>query len=325
MNHQQISNTTAGKLHESMLRIRLTEQKIAELLFANEIGCPSHLYIGQEAIAASVCANLNADDYVFSTHRSHGHFLGMGGSLRELFAELYGRATGCSGGKGGSMHLIDRKKGFMGSTPTVGSSISNAVGAALAAKLSGRKQVAVAFFGDGAVEEGVFYESINFASLYALPVIFVCENNLFATHMPMFMRQKNEEIHEKVEVHAIKSVKVDGNDPLGMFSTTGDLIHYAREGNGPCFIEAITFRWLAHVGPWDDLDIGFRKKEDVLAWRSKCPILRLEKEMSANPEREPSYLQEVRTRIGKEIEDALAFAKSSPFPEPAELVKNIFS
>jgi len=312
-------------LYVNMLTIRLSEQKIADLALANEIKCPIHLYVGQEAIAAGVCRNLRNDDYVFSTHRGHGHYIAKGGDLNSLFAEILGKSTGCSKGKGGSMHLIAYDQGFLGSTPTVGSSISNAVGSALACKLANKKQVAVAFLGDGAVEEGVFYESINFASLYFLPVIFVCENNLFATHMPLSLRQKNQNIFEKVSAHKVKSLRIFGNDAIQVWRESKKLIEYSRKGNGPCFIEAMTYRWLAHVGPWEDLDIGFRTKQEVFKWRNRCPINSIKSVLINKYFFSQTQFDIIENEVRDKIQEAYEFAKGSPYPLASELTTNVFS
>lgn len=307
-----------------MLKIRMVEEKLAELIYKKEISCPVHLCVGQEAIATGVSLNLRDDDFVFSTHRNHGHFIAEGGELNELFAEIYGKNTGCSRGKGGSMHVIAPEIGFMGSAAIVSGSIPIAVGAAFTAKKNGNGQVAVAFFGDGATEEGVFYESINFAALYKLPVIFVCENNLFATHMPIFLRQSNVKIYEKVAVHNVNSKRIDGNNVIDVYNTIKKMIDNARIGGGPSFCECMTFRWLAHVGPTPDLDIGYRRKKDVEFWKERCPIELVKELIKERKNYNLARLDRIRDNIQKEIDNAYDFALKSKYPDNQDLHKHVF-
>ncbi len=321
----QISAETLAELHAMMLRIRLFEERVAELLDADEIKCPTHLYIGQEAIASGVCANLKKEDYVFSTHRSHGHYIAKGGQLKPLMAELYGKSTGCSRGRGGSMHIVAPEVGYLGSSAIVAGSIPLALGTALASWVKSDGKVTVAFFGDGATDEGVFYECLSFASLNKLPVVFVCENNLFSTHLPIQMRHPADNIYEKAGCYMMPSVRIDGNDVLEVYKTARPLIEGARNGLGPALIEARTYRWRSHVGPWWDLDVGFRKKEEVESWVARCPIKALEKVMMAQGDLSEAQKDAVYQAIQKEVEDSLVFAKESPFPDPSELMKNVYA
>ena len=320
----KISNHILEELYTKMYKIRIFEERVAELLYKKEIICPVHLYVGQEAIAAGVCQNLNDNDYVFSTHRSHGHFIAKGGSLNELMAELYGKETGCSKGKGGSMHLVDPQIGFMGSSAIVAGSIPLAVGAAYTAKMNNIGQVSIAFFGDGGTDEGIFYESLNFASLYKLPVIFVCENNLFSTHLPIQLRHANIELSEIAESHKIKSIKLDGNDVIKVFNTVKDMVKKVRNGDGPFFMECMTFRWLAHVGPTPDLDIGYRKKKDVEYWMERCPIKKIKNFLRERDNYDIGKLNDIENRLKEEVEESLKFAKESNYPEDSELYKHLF-
>lgn len=313
------------ELYIKMQRIRQFENKSVDLLNNNEIVCPVHLYTGQEAIAAGICQELIDDDYVFSTHRSHGHYIAKGGSIKKLMAEIFGKETGCSRGKGGSMHLVDSKKGLMGSSAIVAGSISLAVGTALSSKIQNNKKVSVAFFGDGATDEGVFYESLNFASLNKLPMIFVCENNLFSTHLPIELRHANVNLLEIAKTHNIKSVQVDGNDVEKVNEIAKEMVESARNGEGPYFIEAMTYRWLSHVGPWQDLDIGYRKKKDVEHWMNRCPIKKVESDLNMIEGYDINNLNTIENIIKGEIEEAYSFAKESNYPENDELYKDLFT
>jgi acetoin:2,6-dichlorophenolindophenol oxidoreductase subunit alpha len=308
-----------------MLKIRLFEERVAKIAENNEIQDPVHLYVGQEAIAASVCVNLSIHDFVYSTHRSHGHYLAKGGDINKLMAEIYCRETGCSRGRGGSMHVIDREVGFMLSSPIVGGSVPIAVGSALAAKMKGEGQVSVAFFGDGATDEGVFYESLNFAIVYNLPMIFVCENNGFSTHLPDFLRQSNTNIAERIQGFKINAQKVDGNNPYEIFNAAKEMIMKARNNGGPSLLECTTYRWLSHVGFWQDLDIGYRKKKDVEHWMNKCPIEFLLKDLIASGLLNENEYKKTKEEILAQVEESVSFAKNSPFPSPSSIEQGLFS
>ncbi len=269
---------TAGLLHllRSMWLIRVVEEQVAELVLAGEARTPCHLGIGQEAVAVGICAELRNTDRVFGGHRSHSQFLALGGSPFGLLAEILGRVEGVSHGMGGSMHLYGASVGFHGSVPLVGATIPIAVGAALAAQMDGGDSVAVAFFGDGACEEGVFHESLNLAVVYNLPMLFVCENNLFASHLDIQFRQPSDRVARYAEAHRIRNRTVDGNDVLAVQRAAKELIDAARAGQGPAMLEAVTYRFRGHVGPNEDIDVGVnRRMEDVEKWRQRCPIQRL--------------------------------------------------
>ncbi len=310
-NLEKIESNVFFNILEQMLRIRIFEECVAQIVTNKEIQCPVHLYVGQEGIAAAVCANLNNDDYVLSTHRGHGHYIAKGGNINKLMAEIYCRVTGCSAGRGGSMHIVDRNVNFIGSSAIVAGTIPIAVGAALTAKMKGTNRVAIAFFGDGATDEGVFYESINIATLFELPMIFVCENNRFSTHMPDFLRQSNIEIHKRIKEFNINTKRVNGNDPLEVYDAIKDMVFNARNQKGPALIECMTFRWLAHVGPTPDFDIGYRKKKDVEYWMDKCPIKYLKKKLiSENKLTEKTYSM-LEKNLLKEVEDSVTFANAA--------------
>jgi TPP-dependent pyruvate/acetoin dehydrogenase alpha subunit len=293
-----------------MLRIRMTEEKIAEKYDEGKMRCPTHLSIGQEAIAVGVCTNLSSNDFVMSTHRAHAHFLAKGGSLKKLIAEIYGKKTGCSRGMGGSMHLIDKKVGFMGSTAIVGNTIPIAVGLALSIKLQKQNTISCVFFGDGAIEEGVFYESINFSIVHNLPVLFICENNLYSVYSGLEVRQpKNRKIFEMVRAMGISTDKDDGNNVQKVCKKVAIAKEKILSGNGPQFLEFDTYRWREHCGPNYDNDIGYRDQSEFLAWKQKDPINFFLEDTIGQKE-----LLNMKNKIQLEILDAFKFAEESEFP-----------
>lgn len=313
------------KMYVTMVRIRKFEERIAEILLSSkEITTPCHLYIGQEAIATGVCTALRKDDYVLSTHRSHGHFLAKGGDLKALMAEIYCKKTGCSRGKGGSMHVASPDMGLPGSSAIVGGTIPIAAGAALAFSIQNKDAVSVVFFGDGAVHEGVFYESLNFASLNKLPVIFVCENNLYCTHLPVAACLADTDIHKKANVFAMPSVRIDGNNTMEVYNTAKKAIEDARSGKGPTLIECMTYRWKGHVGPSDDLDKGLRSKEELDYWMNRDPIRTMEQFMLENGVMSKLEIKQTREAASEEVEEALKFARESPCPDENDLLHDVF-
>jgi acetoin:2,6-dichlorophenolindophenol oxidoreductase subunit alpha len=307
----------ALQLWQMMTRIRLAEEAVASLVESGEAGCPCHLYIGQEAIAAGVCAALEINDTVWGGHRSHGHYLAKGGSLPAMFAEILGKSTGCSGGRGGSMHLIDTNHGILGTVPIVAATVPLACGAALAYKLRGDPHVAVAFFGDGTLEEGHVHESLNLASLYQLPVIFVCENNLYSSHLHWTERRVADNLDSAGEFHSIPSQRIDGNDAVAVYDAAKAAVEKARSGGGPSFFECRTFRWRGHVGASSDLDVGVQRGPELAEWIQKDPIAILERRMP------DAQLAAVRENIAAEINQALEFARNSPSPPPDRVLKEV--
>lgn len=314
------------RLYYQMLRIRMIEEKIAELYPEQEMRCPVHLCIGQEAVAVGACANLSRNDYVLSGHRSHGHYLAKGGDLKAMMAELYGKVTGCSQGKGGSMHLVDLSVGFLGATPIVGSTIPIAVGASFGSVMLGEQRVTVIFFGEGATEEGVFHESINFAVLKKLPVVFVCENNLYSVYSPLSVRQpEGREVFELAKGHGVESYQDDGNDVLKVNKLAGQAIRRAREGKGPTFLEFKTYRWREHCGPYYDNDLGYRTESEFQEWRRRCPIRMFRKRLLSDGLLSDEDIEGLVSELEAEIEDAVVFAKKSPFPEKQLLLEDIYA
>jgi pyruvate dehydrogenase E1 component alpha subunit len=317
---------TLRMMYETMQRIRKFEERVAELVSKNEIICPCHLYVGEEAVATGVCAALRKDDYVFSTHRSHGHYIAKGGDIKALMAELYCRATGCSKGRGGSMHLASPDVGLPGSSAIVAGTIPLAVGVALAFSLQKRDSVSVAFFGDGAANEGTFYESLNFASLRKLPVIFVCENNFYSTHMPVSACLADTDIYKKAEAFKMPGVRVDGNNIAEVFKVAKRAVEDARSGKGPALIECMTYRWRGHVGPSYDLNKGLRTKEELDYWMNRCPIKALEGFLLEHDFFSEAEKNKIYENIEEEIEEAVVFSKESPYPDPDEnnLISEVF-
>jgi len=314
-------------LYLQMLRIRECEESFVEPILSKEIVCPVHLYVGEEAIAVGVSANLKREDVVFGNHRSHGHYLAKGGEMKNMVAELYGKETGCSKGRGGSMHLISKSVNFLGSAPIVGGTISLATGAALSLKIRKLKNITVSFFGDGATGEGVLYESLNFASLNRLPILFVCENNFYSTHLPLREIRPNDEIYKVASPFSIKSYVVDGNDVLKVYATAKKAIDDIRKGKGPVFIECRTYRLRGHVGPDDNIQgthTDIRPKAEIEKWRKKEPLKRFEKYLLQKKAANKEELERMKNEVRKEVKEAHAFAKQSPYPKSNDLTKYVF-
>ncbi len=310
-------------MYRTMMRIRIAEESIAELLEKKEIGCATHLYTGQEAIATGVCAALTKEDYIFGGHRSHGHYLAKGGDLRMLMAELYGKVSGCARGRGGSMHLVAPEVGLLGTVPLVAATIPIAVGAALASKLRGEQRVSVPFFGDGATEEGHFHESLNLAAVYRLPVIFVCENNLYSSHMHISERRAKDNIYKSGEAHGMPGLSLDGNDVVAVYRATVDAVHRARKGEGPSLLECRTYRWRGHVGPSMDMDVGVKRSDELRDWLPKDPIVRTQT-LLLDSGMKNARIDELEREIQLEIQNAIRFARESSYPPATELKNHVF-
>lgn len=311
------------KLYTVMLRIRRLEEKIAELYPGGEMRCPTHLSIGQEAVAAGVCVALRQSDQVYLSHRCHAGYIAKGGDIKRMMAELYGKKTGSTGGKGGSMHLIDTEASLMGTSALLAGTIPIACGAAFAFKrgFGGRNKVAVCFFGDAAVEEGTFWESVQLAVLWRLPVIFVCENNGLSTTTPLRKRQPPIAIFDRVRACGIAGKKTDGNDVEKVYSAAKQAVTRARSGRGPTFLEFSTYRWLEHVGPHSDWDLGYRSRREVESWKKRCPLLTFEKRLGRRLP--PSLKARLETVIKREVDAAVRFARKSPFPDADRWLREI--
>ncbi|OGR69981.1 MAG: hypothetical protein A2089_11555 [Elusimicrobia bacterium GWD2_63_28] len=313
------------ELLRKMLRARLFEEKIVAVYAAQDMKTPVHLYLGQEAVAAGVSQHLNADDYMFSTHRNHGHALCKGADMKPLAAELYGRAAGCAKGKGGSMHFVDVSKGCLGTSAIVGGSIPLAAGAALAIKQKGQAgRLAVTYFGDGASDEGVLQETLNFAALHRLPVLFACENNFYATNSPQKARHAEGLICKRAEAFGIPGVLVDGNDAEAVYGAAGKAVEHIRAGQGPYFLEFRTYRWKGHVGPDCDWEQGCRPKEEYFEWVKRCPVESYINKLTADGVLKGTALAQLKAGIADEIAEAWAFAKAAPYPAAEELFTDVY-
>jgi len=316
----------ARTLLRNLMRIRMVEERIRVLYAEQEMRCPTHFSIGQEATAAGVCARLTPDEIVTSAHRSHAHYLAKGGDLRAMLAELYGKATGCARGKGGSMHLIDRAAGFLGAVPIVGSTIPIGVGAALASVMQGRPRLTVIFFGDAATETGVFHESLNFAAVHRLPVVMVCENNLYSVLTPLEWRHPaGREIAQLARGHGVVASTGDGNDADEVWTLAGEAMDHARNGRGPVLLELKTYRWLEHCGPNDDRHLGYRSPDEVEAWMARDPLKLYTARLRERGLVTDQLLAEMTATIEAEIDDAVEFARTSPFPARSELPADVYA
>lgn len=301
-------------LLRSMLRIRRIEEALADRYAEQAMRCPMHLCIGQEAIAAGVCAALSVGDAVFSNHRAHGHYLAKGGNLNAMVAELYGRATGCCGGRGGSMHLIDLDAGFLGATPIVGGTVPLAVGSAWAASLKQSGQLTVVFFGDGCFEEGVVHESMNFAALHKLPVIFVCENNNFSVYTHLDERQPERPIYRIAEAHGMAAYTGDGNNVEEVLTIARTAVNLSRQGQGPQFMELHTYRWREHCGPNFDDYLNYRTVQEIEAGMNGCPIVSYTRKLEQEHGDMRPEIEQFEAEIREEIAAAFEFALSSDEP-----------
>ena len=312
-------------LFRSMLRIRRVEEAIADRYAEQEMRCPMHLCIGQEAIAVGVCAALSENDVMFSNHRAHGHYLAKGGNLNAMVAELYGRSTGCCGGRGGSMHLIDLNVGFMGATPIVGGTVPLAVGAAWAASLKAENRISVIFFGDGCFEEGVVHESLNFAALHKLPILFICENNEFSVYTRLNERQAKRPIYRIAEAHGLTSYVGDGNDVEEVFSIAKTAVDSARQGKGPQFIELSTYRWREHCGPDFDDHLGYRAAQEIEIGLKDCPIAKFTTRLKQNNTLSQADVEQFEAEIDEEVSDAFKFALSSAKPSTKDAGERVYA
>tara|TARA_Y100000294_G_scaffold89067_1_gene83137 strand:- start:215 stop:1180 length:966 start_codon:yes stop_codon:yes gene_type:complete len=307
------------RLYYSLYRIRRVEEEIADIYPTDKIKSPVHLSIGQEAVSVAVCDALNRDDIVFGTYRGHALYLAKGGDLKGMIAELYGKIDGCAKGKGGSMHLVDIDNGIMGTSAIVATTIPDAVGYAYALKYQRKDSIVVSFFGDGAVEEGVFYESINFAALKHLPIIFICENNSYAIHTHQLKRQSVANICERVVSFGIKAERINDNDVLSLRERISSNIESLRNGEtGPLFFECMTYRWREHVGPNEDFNLGYRTREEAESWIQNDQVERIGKML------ETEQQTKIEKEVEEEIREAFAFAEESPFPEASELYTDVF-
>jgi pyruvate dehydrogenase E1 component alpha subunit len=317
------------KIYKDLILIREVEEAIVKNYgvagSSQNMRCPVHLSIGQEAAAVGVCHFLEKEDNVFSTHRCHAHYLAKGGDLKKMLLEIHGKLGGCMDGRGGSMHLMDVDVGMMASVPIVASSIPLAVGDALANKIDKKSNVSVCFFGDACVEEGVFHESVNFASLMNLPVIFVCENNLFSVYTHIDERQPNRDLEELGRAHKIKSVRVDGNDILEVARISESLINEAREKSQPSFLILDTYRQREHCGVNYDDNLSYRDEKEVQEWNSRDPIQMATKMFNEKNIISPDTAEEIKKQIQSDIEVAFEYALKADYPQPYMAARHVFS
>ena len=314
------------ELYRHMLLLRRVEEALASAYKRQKMRTPTHFGIGQEAVAVGVCAGLGDGDVVYSHHRAHNHYLARGGGIRALAAELLGRETGCSGGRGGSVHLTAKEIGFIASSAILGQTIPVAVGSALAFKMDGLPNVAVSFFGEAACEEGVIYESFNFASIRKLPVLFACENNLYSTESPLSVRQApNTDLCARARSFGIDALRVDGNDVAAVNAAAREAIARARAGDGPTFLECMTYRWLEHVGPYFDHELGrdYRSEAELREWMARCPIDRCRRILLDDGVCDEATLQEIDDQLKAHINRDIEAAQNDPWPDSSSLMRHV--
>ncbi|MFP6645185.1 MAG: thiamine pyrophosphate-dependent dehydrogenase E1 component subunit alpha [Candidatus Latescibacterota bacterium] len=317
-----IPGNTLLSLYRTMIRIRRCEEQLVRSYATGTITGACHTYIGEEAVATGVCAHLRNDDAVFSTHRGHGHALAKGVTSNQLIAELFGRATGCSGGRGGSMHLFSPEVGMMGTSGIVGPCILQAAGAGYSFQLRQTDQVGVAFFGDGAVGNGAFHEGLNLATIWDLPVLFVCENNMYATEVAFSDSARNTDVAERAASYGLHAEAVDGNDVIAVYEAAGAAVARAREGGGPSLIECRTYRTRPHAEGMRDG--GYRTPEEVDSWKARDPIAAFSRRLLDGDDVSAADLQAVDDGITAEIEAAVVFATDSPWPDPATVTDHVY-
>ncbi len=307
-----------------MLLIRVTELKIEELYHLDEMKTPVHLSLGEEAVSAGVCMHLRTEDAVFSNHRSHAHYLAKGGNLGAMIAELYCRETGCSSGRGGSMHLVAKEVGHWGSSAIVAGATPHAVGAALAFQMQKKDSIAVVFLGDGACQQGVFYESMGWAALKKVPVVFVIENNFYSVNSHLSVREANEYLYKRARAFDIPSCRVDGMNPLDVYASAAQAVSHARSGKGPFVLEYVVQRWRMHVGPGDASAQLYRMPEEFTKGYRRDPIEEFIAHVLKEGLLDSSRVQEIRTRVDRDVGEAFVFAQNSPLPDARDLTKYLF-
>ena len=323
--NKNLSDEDIKRLHRKMLLIRKCEEHLGEATKNGAFPGAVHLYIGQEAIAVPLCDQLEDTDWISSTHRGHGHFIAKGGDIKQMMAEIYGKSTGVCGGKGGSMHVADFKKGIIGANGVVAGGMGLAVGAALAAKMDKKGAVSVIFFGDGAANQGVLMEALNISSLWNLPMIFVCENNLYSVYTQLHERQPDRPITSLAEAHGIPTYHCDGNDVEEVYRSTLNALKNARSNKGPSFLLLDTYRWLEHCGPNFDNDIGYRTEAEFRIWKNRDPVILYKKNLLKKGILTEEGNVELKCEIQKEITAAFDFAKNSPYPDHSTAINHVYA
>ncbi len=312
------------EMYRLMVKIRLFEEKIVEDYAKALVPGLAHLYIGQEAVAVGACMALEADDYITSTHRGHGHCIAKGGDLNLMAAELFGRRTGYCKGKGGSMHIAAFELGILGANGVVGGGIPVSVGAALSSKMLNTGRVTVCFFGDGASNQGSFHESLNMASTWKLPVVFICENNFYGISVAQARCQNIDDISVRAAAYGMPGVTVDGNDVMAVYEAAGKAVERARKGEGPTLLECKTYRWRGHHEGDPNQGTTYRKREEIEEWKQKCPIKSLGEQLLSSGVKEEE-LEAIQEEIKKSVEEAAEYAMNSPFPEIEEAQEDVYA
>lgn len=312
------------KIFETCSLIRHVELEISKRYVQGKMRCPVHLSVGQEGVPAALSLIIKQKDYAVSTHRAHAHYIAKGGNIKKMVAEIYGKATGCSGGKGGSMHLVDKSKGFMGSSSIVGNSIPLGVGLGLSQKLKKTKNLSIIFLGDAAIETGVFFESVNFAILKKLPVVFICENNFYSVYTSLKYRQpRNRKIYKMVSALGIKSYIFDGSRPFSFYNKLEKILKNTRDTSKPCFIEFSTYRYFEHCGPLNDDNLNYRPKNEIDKWIKKDPYQNLKLELGRNIKLK-KQIKKIENKNKKKVASFFVFAENSNFPKKINLDKNVY-
>ena len=317
------SNEVLLDMHERMVRIRIFEEEAGKLMENGKVPGALHLYVGQEAVASGVMVHLRDDDQLTSTHRGHGHLIAKGGQFKEMYAELYGKATGYCKGKGGSMHISNLDIGILGANGIVGAGPPISVGAAFSNKFRGTDQVSVTFFGDGASNEGSFHEAANMAALYNLPCLFVCENNGFGEYTSQARHQAIRDVADRAAGYGMPGVIVDGMDAVAVYEAAGEAVERARRGEGPTLLEAKTYRYYDHVGV-RGMGIKYRPDEEVEEWKARDAIQLMEARLAEQGILSPEEAQAVHDRVHAEAMEAIEWAESSPYPDPARLLDDVY-
>jgi len=309
------------KMLKKMLQIRYFEEQVDQFYIRGEVHGTGHLYIGMEAVAVGAISALEKEDFITSTHRGHGHCIAKDADLKLMMAEMLGKVTGYSKGKGGSMHIADISLGNLGANGIVGGGIPIATGAALALKKMKKDQVVLCFFGDGATNQGVFHESINIASIWNLPIIYIIENNKYGMGFPVEKAVNIDKLSKRACAYGIEGITIDGNDVLGVYQTTQKLIEKMRNDSIPVILECITYRWKGHSKMDAEL---YRTKEEVAFWKKKCPIIKYKKYLIKEDILKPTEIENIEKEVRAEIADAAKFAKDSPFPDPEDAIEDVY-